>query len=433
MPVSTSVLPGLSLKRVFWWIGIGAWAMLDQALFSVANFAFNILLARWLDPLEYGAFAAGYALLWLIWSFYRGLLLDPAMVFSSRQFRDDLNAYHSSLLVGHGLLSIGFVCAFAAVGEVAQLLAGGRPGFPWFSLAAAGPLIYLPTLLRGLCRARLQTSAGALAAMLYTLCMAVGVLFAFRAQLLSAACAFAILAAASAAAGAFLVWRFRLTIRGLRRGRGSILRRAAADHWRYGRWLVGVSMLGWLPMNVWYTLLPLLSGIQDAGVLRALVNLAQPAMQAYAVAHSLLIPMFVMDQENGRFRSTFRIITLAVFGATVVFALAVGSYARPLVALLYGGRYSGEVVLVWPIMAATVVMGVSIVQSAAMQSLERADWLMVSYGAAAVAIVLVGLPATAIWGLEGAVFGQLCAISTVVVAQAWLLRRYSPGLRRKNS
>jgi O-antigen/teichoic acid export membrane protein len=424
-PAILRLASGISFERVRWWLGVGAWAMVDQALFALANFAFNILLARWLDPVEYGAFAAGYALLWLVWSFYRGLLLDPAMVFSSKRFRDQLDAYHSSLLIGHALLSIGFVCAFLAAGAAAYLLVPDKATLPWVSLALAGPLIFLPALLRGLCRARLQTSVGAPAAVLYAVAMAAGVLVMYRVIALSAAAALAVMAAASAAAGVWLIWRFRLTIRGLPLGRGEMVRRAAAEHWRYGRWLVGVSLLSWLPMNVWYTALPLLTGIEDAGVLRALVNLAQPAMQGYAVLHSILIPMFVLARENQRFRRTLNIMMALVFASAVLFSVVVGAFAKPLIGVLYGGRYAGEAFLVWPILLATVAMGVSIVQSAAMQALERADWLMASYGTAAVVVVLIGLPATAIWGLGGAVFGQFCAISSVVLAQAWWLHRYS--------
>ena len=39
------------------WLKKGSLAVLDQGLFSGANFVVNILLARWLTPEEYGAFA----------------------------------------------------------------------------------------------------------------------------------------------------------------------------------------------------------------------------------------------------------------------------------------------------------------------------------------------------------------------------------------
>jgi hypothetical protein len=39
------------------WFKKGSLAVLDQGLFSGANFIVNILLARWLAPEEYGAFA----------------------------------------------------------------------------------------------------------------------------------------------------------------------------------------------------------------------------------------------------------------------------------------------------------------------------------------------------------------------------------------
>lgn len=413
---------GLSFERLRWWAGIGAWAVLDQALVSIANFAFNVLLARWLDPVEYGAFAAGYALLWMAWSVNRGLLVDPAMVFSSSKFRNDLQRYHSLLLVGHFVSSIGFVGVLGLIGVIAHAVTGGKASLPWFSLALAGPVIFLPTLLRGLCRARLQTSVAAVAAILYTLTMLAGALLAYRLMWLSAGSAFAILAVASAASGVWLILRFRLRPWGLAPGPDGLAGRIAREHWRYGRWLVGVGVLSWLPMNIWYAALPLLTGIEDAGRLRALMNLAQPAIQGYAVAHGLMIPMFVMARENRRFRQTLHLVLAGMLAAGIAFAVPVAVFARPIAGWLYGGRYTAEAGLIWPILLTTVIMGISIVQGAAMQSLERGDWLMASYGAAAAVILLVGLPATAIWGLSGAVFGQFCAILAVVVAQACWLR-----------
>ena len=144
-----------NLAHVRWLTGVGAWAVADQALVSIANFLFAILLARWLDPGEYGAFAAGYALLWFAWAFYKGLLLDPAMVFSTTRFGDDVKRYHSVLLLLHILLSLPLALAFIATGATAHLLGGKAAAFPWLSLAVAGPIIFLPALLRGLCRARL--------------------------------------------------------------------------------------------------------------------------------------------------------------------------------------------------------------------------------------------------------------------------------------
>jgi len=419
---------GSSFDRVRWWLGVGAGVATEQALGAAANFVFTILLARWLDIAGYGEYAVGYALLWLVWGFYEGLLLDPAMLFSSSKFRDQLRTYHSTLLIGHALLSIVFVVAFATAGTVAKAAGLDKAAPPWFMLAVAGPVIFLPQLLRGLCRARLQTSVGASGAALYAVCLLAGIAIDHYLQLLSATTAFAVMALASAACALWLIWRLDLSLRRLPLGRGGLCAQIAVEHWSYGRWLASANLLSWMPMNIWYAALPLLAGIEAAAVMRALSNLAQPLVQAYAAAHSILIPAFVQAQEKQRFRRDLNVVLVTAFGSALAFAAAVGLLRSPLIAWLYHGRYLTETILIWPIMVRAAFMGVSVVQSAAMQSLERGDWLVASFAVSTGTIVLVGLPATAIWGLEGAVWSQLLAELTVAMSQRWWLRSSSPAL-----
>ena len=44
------------IHHVSYWLKKGGFAAVDQGLFSAANFLVNILLARWLEPVQYGAF-----------------------------------------------------------------------------------------------------------------------------------------------------------------------------------------------------------------------------------------------------------------------------------------------------------------------------------------------------------------------------------------
>ena len=65
------------------WLGKGFWALLDQGLFSGANFLVNILLARWLPPEEYGAFAVAMSVFYLLAGFHTAVLTEPMMVFGA--------------------------------------------------------------------------------------------------------------------------------------------------------------------------------------------------------------------------------------------------------------------------------------------------------------------------------------------------------------
>src|SRR5262249_26480507 len=62
--------PALLLKTVFW-------AVSDQALFAVSNFALNVALARWLSANDYGAVAFITSLFLYVITVNSALILEP--------------------------------------------------------------------------------------------------------------------------------------------------------------------------------------------------------------------------------------------------------------------------------------------------------------------------------------------------------------------
>ena len=82
------------------WLARGFWAILDQGLFSVSNFALNLLLAHWLSPHHYGAFAAVFAVFLLLGTLHTGLLSEPMLVLGSGRYKNRLTEYLGTLLEG---------------------------------------------------------------------------------------------------------------------------------------------------------------------------------------------------------------------------------------------------------------------------------------------------------------------------------------------
>src|SRR5271170_1290937 len=64
------------------WITKGGLAILDQGLISGSNFLIGILLARWLMPAQYGAFALAFSVFLLLSYVYQSFLAEPQAVFS---------------------------------------------------------------------------------------------------------------------------------------------------------------------------------------------------------------------------------------------------------------------------------------------------------------------------------------------------------------
>ena len=55
--------------------------MLDQGLISGSNFVIGVLLARWLLPAQYGAYALAFSVFLLVSFLHQALLTEPQRVF----------------------------------------------------------------------------------------------------------------------------------------------------------------------------------------------------------------------------------------------------------------------------------------------------------------------------------------------------------------
>ena len=89
------------LPKLLSWATKGGFALIDQALFAGANFLVNILLARWLTPTEYGAFALAYSVFLLLGTFHTAIFTEPMMVFGAGKHAEQFEKYLGILLRGH--------------------------------------------------------------------------------------------------------------------------------------------------------------------------------------------------------------------------------------------------------------------------------------------------------------------------------------------
>jgi hypothetical protein len=99
--------------------GISVWGMrsalslLDQGLTAGAGFGVNLLLARWMPAVAYGAFAVVYSGYVFVSGFHNVLLLEPMSVMGPSRHAERLPAYfraqiglHASLVGGLSLLAL---------------------------------------------------------------------------------------------------------------------------------------------------------------------------------------------------------------------------------------------------------------------------------------------------------------------------------------
>ena len=415
--------------RTVRWAVRGGLAILGQGLFAGANFAANILLARWMTPEDYGAFALAYSIFLLFAAFHTAILTEPMMVFGAGKYAKQMGRYLSILLRGHVAL---MVPASLVLGGVALLLgrlysSGVESAF--LGLAVAAGFILLLWFLRRVFYVVSQPGWATLGSAIYCAVLLTYVCFLQATGGLSPRTAFLGMACAGLAGGAVSLWRLRT--RGTADELGLTPEMVRRRHWEYGRWSTATAALVWFPGNIYYAVLPAWIGLAGVGALRAILNLAMPVLHSMSALSTLLLPRLVRDRRQGGREQMGHTMkrSLAVFvsGATVYLGL-LWLFRFEALDFLYAGKYTelaGRPLL----LAGLLPFGASLtaVLGGALRALERPDSLFACYAGAGIATLLIGLPLASAFGLAGAVGG---AVVSGLAGGVLMYRFYNRATRR---
>jgi O-antigen/teichoic acid export membrane protein len=384
------------------WLRKGTWAVLDQGLFATSNFILNVLLARWLSPDDYGAFGLTFAIFLLLGSVHSAMLTEPLLVFGPGKYKDRLSEYMGALLYGH--------LSFAGLGSVVLLLISG--GFAlsgsealavaMLALALAGPFILLLWLMRRMCYTRSEPRLAASGGAWYMFLMLAGAWILYWQEWLSVASALGVMAFSAMSTSLWLTVRLRVRLPPLRRSQ--LVRDALADHWRYGRWSVGNQSLNWVPMNIYYVIIPVWGGLAAGASFKALMNLIMPMLQAVWALSILLLPTLVQARDEGRNKldSSIRVALIPFVIGPTLYWLLLALFHQPLVSWLYEGKYGDYAVLLWLLGLSPIVASVKQVMGQSLRALERPDSLFFAYTLSAVVALTLGTALVYLWGIVGA-------------------------------
>jgi O-antigen/teichoic acid export membrane protein len=401
--------PGASRKKIFLWAGKGGLAVLDQGLISGSNFVISVLLARWLVPEQYGAYAVALGINVLLFTVYQSLLLEPMSVFGGSSYRECLRGYLGSLFWIHAAASVCIFVAFGASALVAKLLAPASvlPG-ALLGVTIASPFILFFGLARRSVYLQFSPLRSTIGSFVYSLSLLAALYGLFRGGLLSPMTAFLLMGLASAATSFYLWTHLRRTL-----SSHSIVppgvRESWGRHWRYGRWALAGSFVGWIPAYIYYPLLSSFGGMAHSGQLRALMNLTLPIEQMKGALGLLLIPYAARVQHMKGRSSAQKLsikLTLLVLGGAVAYWAAILPLQGPLFHLLYSGRYS-EVVHLLPVVAiGSVVWTAAYGPAIVLRGMNSPQSYFLAWALATGVSLIVGIPATWRYGLTGAIWGS---------------------------
>jgi O-antigen/teichoic acid export membrane protein len=423
-------------RRVRRWLTRGSWAIFDQGLFAGANFVLNVLLARLISPADYGVFSVSYALLLLAGTVHTAFLTEPMLVFGPGRYRDWFRPYLSSLVNWHWRLTGLFAAVFLLAGAV-FLISNSDSTMGWAMMAmgfATAPIL-LQWLYRRACYVKLEPRYAVEAGGIYLSCILVGILVLQERNLLSAASSFLLLAGASLASAA---WIHRQL------GKESLsadvrtldARDVSRVHLGYGRWAAGTAVLSWVPGNIYYLVLPLITSMEDVGGLRALMNLLMPVLHVSAALGLLLLPALVRQIRAGaEIRSLVIRIALLFLAAAVAYGLILLAAGEWLIDFLYEGKYDSLVTILLVLAVLPVASALVAVLGGVLRALERPDLVFRVYAGTLIVTMTLGLGLVLALGIYGAALGLLLSSSTTALLMAILIPRAggasAPGPSRR--
>ena len=426
----TTVFQLTPTKLRFWGVK-SAWSLLDQGLTSGAGFGVNLVLARWMLPEVYGAFAVAFAGFLFVSGFHNVLLLEPMSVIGPARHAARLDAYFRSQIAVHVLL-VGALSGLLLLGGL--VLWRAVPGSPLVGAAMGGslalPFMLLAWLVRRMCYVMQRPALAIQGSAFYVGLIVVGLFALAKHTRLDSFTAFLLMGCASLVSASLLLWRLGLLSHSNDGDPGTSWNGVLRENWTYGRWLVGSTVLFSISSQTQTFLVAGVLGLGAAGVLRAMQLPSLIMTQVTTAAGLLVLPAFSSDFGKGlikRLQHRAMLVSLGLVSAALVFAALLAFFADPIEHQLFGGKYAAFAWLMPVLALMPVFTGLSIGYSMAMRAAQKPHFDLVANAIAAPVAVLSTIFFIHWWGLPGAAASMILSFFASLVVILLSYRLFIPG------
>lgn len=382
------------------WATRGCIGIIDQASFAGSNFILNVLLARWMLPNEYGAFALANSFYLYIFTVYSATFTDPLLVFGASRYGASKSGYMRRVCEGHALFCLATLIIFCVSAE----FIGSAPlkeSALGFGLAA--PVALTIWLFRRACYAFLSPAVSLRGGLVYFLLLLISSYLARRLGILNAFTAPLILVIAGATGALVILPSIPLG----RAGPYPAVLDVFKAHWRFGRWSAGAAIFAWVPGNIGIVLLSAASNLAGSGAYRATMVLLLPLAQVMAALVPTYVPFLVRHRDHPSFHLY---IFWCVGGATlvgVVYAAILIIGGPQLFEAIYLGKYPESLSAIKPLAISAPFYAACVAMTGVLQSLERPDRSFYSALVTAIVMSVVSIPMIHYDGIRGAAIGWL--------------------------
>ncbi len=319
-------------------------SIIDQGIFSGANFVLNIFLARWLIPSEYGIFVIAFSIFLFTSGFHYALILEPVTVIGSTHHGDGLEEYLETTVWIHGAVIAIFFIIFLLVAFV--MFVRNSLFFPSFlGLTLAIPLILSFWFFRQLCYLYTKPGIALKSSLMYILSLFLGLVILYKKAQLNPFTSLLIISLASIISTLYFWHYLHIRITNFSRDRFKTI---LFKNWRYGKWAVGSVFVYYISLLIYLPLSAFFAGFSATGALKAMQNLVLPLQKVFVAAIFLFLPVLSKGHTlRGHAYVTKNIYKFILFGTSIsiCYAILLILFGEKIVKLLYG--HSLYVKFIW--------------------------------------------------------------------------------------
>ncbi|MCL5263722.1 MAG: oligosaccharide flippase family protein [Chloroflexi bacterium] len=401
-------------------------SVLDQGIVSGANFILNVLLARWLSPAEYGAFAVAFSIFLFLSGFHNALILEPSAVLGPAHNVNHFAEYFGNLVWIHAGLTLVLSILVTIGGLIVE---DNSLKDALLTLALAMPLILLFWLFRRAFYVRTRPESATMVSIVYAAALLAGILGLWQYGRLSSVTAFAAMGIASVMACAAGWNRLGAQKRNAPANSDSLgVASVVAEHWQYGKWVAAATVLTLGASQIQTFLVAWFLGLEAAGILRAMQTFMLPVAQAITAIAILALPVLSHEFRRGNiraFRQKGLFITLGITSMAAAYELALVVFTGPVERILYGAKFADSAWLIPILGLVPVFTALATGYSLMLRAAQKPKHYVISGAVTAAVGTVTAVPIIWIWGVGGAAMSTALtcagtALATYCLCRAWV-------------
>lgn len=400
------------------------WAVLDQGMWAGSNFMVSIMLARWMGQHEFGVFASGYALFWIISSFHASILTEPMTIYGAFDHRDRIREYLGDLLWLHVAMWAALSCGLLVAGALHQLFHFSLMAQMMYGWSVAAGFILSSGMLRRYLYIVHRPDLAAVGACIYAMVAVFGLWTIDHAGIISLFAACSVLGLAGAISSTFYICLIRPKVRFDLAQMIVVLK----QHLIYGRWSVPSGFASTAVAAFPYIYLPIVGSFEQNGSFRALSNLVLPITHITASMGSLILPSMArqgfarrihVKRQSDHWMMALTFVTV-IYGAVLFFVM------EPAFQMLYSGKYRSMPSGSWLLVFMPLASLPNLIYGSALRALKSPGSIFRSYGAALIYTFTAGMYLIGSYQVIGSL---LFILTSSLITGAWLFLEFKLKLK----